>query len=67
MMGWKPIATAPKDASWHLVRNEKKKEFLAHWASDLSGSEQPPFQGWFERVGDLYFSRLEPQPTEWWD
>lgn len=24
----------------------------AHWASDLSGEDQPPFEGWFRPVKD---------------
>jgi len=41
----------------------------AHWASDLSGEEQPPFEGWFVPVKDqsgriLYYMEIR-EPVSW--
>lgn len=38
---------------------------LAHYARDLSGEEQPPFEGWFVEVKDsrgksLYYREVHP-------
>lgn len=50
---WKPILLAPRNAThlrvmmWDGTIHED-----AHWACDLSGEEQPPFQGWFVPVKD---------------
>lgn len=43
----------------------------AHWASDLSGEEQPPFQGWFRPVTGsdgrvLYYAGIA-EPIGWTD
>lgn len=59
---WQPIETCPKDASWFLGRLEDGEVARVHWASDLSGSEQPAFQGCF-RLSGSYFS--EVNPTHW--
>ena len=47
--GWGPIATAPKNATWIEVIMSDGTTLEAHWAQDLSGEDQPPFQGWFNR------------------
>lgn len=44
---WRPICSAPKDASQLVVQMSNGLVQIAHWAEDLSGSEQPVFQGWF--------------------
>lgn len=50
---WKPILTAPRNCThlrvmmWDGTIHED-----AHWASDFSGDEQPPFDGWFVPVND---------------
>ena len=63
---WQPIATAPKDCTW-FVGKKGNIEHRTHWASDLSGSEQPMFQGFFYQVtpkyGQSYFQ--EWSPTHW--
>lgn len=66
---WQPIATAPQDASEVRLRSGNG-ECIGHWACDLSGSEQPPFRGWFRSVTDsagkvLYFTGIAPEPTHW--
>ena len=40
---------APKDCSWVEVELAGGDICQAHWASDLSGEEQPPYRGWFRR------------------
>lgn len=42
-----------------MVRRKDGREVEAHYACDLSGENQPPFEGWFERRG-TYFSAVEP-------
>lgn len=41
---------------------------VAHWASDLSGEEQPPYQGWFTAEtggGRRVCYRQIPRPIAW--
>ncbi len=67
---WNPIATAPKTATSIRVRmKDGTIHEDAHWASDLSGEEQPAFCGWFIPVKNakgetLYFAGIE-EPIEW--
>ena len=60
---WQPIKTAPKNSSWVQVKMRDGTVKRAHWASDLSGEEQPPFEGWFvKRQG--YMLGI-PNPVAW--
>lgn len=43
---WQSIDTAPKGRTVK-VKLSSGKILKAHFAQDLSGEEQPPFQGWF--------------------
>lgn len=65
---WQPIETAPKDASELLLRvpgeRGRFRAVVGHWASDLSGEEQPPFRGWFYNTG-YGFAEISPTPTQW--
>ncbi len=69
MNHWQPIMSAPKNATEIEVKMKDGEIYpKAHWASDLSGEEHPPFQGWFvptiidnEVVG---YSEIA-QPIEW--
>lgn len=63
--GWRPMDEAPKNATWVFVRLPDGAEVAAHWASDLSGEEQPPFEGWF--VGGKHTSgfRQVKDPVLW--
>jgi len=45
---------------WVLVQLPDGTELEAHWACDLTGEEQPPFRGWFNRQ-----YRQVPQPLLW--
>lgn len=60
--GWKPIATAPRNATKVEVRMSDGTIYKdAHWACDLSGDEQPPFKGWFIPGGDGFIGIPEPE------
>jgi hypothetical protein len=56
---WRPMKFAPQNAEWVEV-DSNWGIALAHFACDLSGSEQPPFIGWFVDVGS-YFSQVQPK------
>jgi hypothetical protein len=51
--GWQPPVTAPKTATWVQLGYPPqgyRKDLpivIAHWASDMSGEEQPGYEGWF--------------------
>lgn len=50
---WNPMASAPKNGEHICVQmSDGTIHEDAHWASDLSGEEQPPFEGWFRPVKD---------------
>lgn len=68
---WKSMDNAPKNATWVLLRVPcgrqgfpNKRVVVGHWASDLSGSEQPSFQGWFYDDG-YGFREVSPAPNGW--
>lgn len=61
---WRPIIAAPKNATILRVRMWDGKEQFAHWAEDLSGSEQPAFSGWFANRGASGFYEID-EPKEW--
>ncbi|MEQ1644894.1 MAG: hypothetical protein ABL959_15705 [Pyrinomonadaceae bacterium] len=64
-VGWQPIETAPKNASWIRVILPGGQKLEAHWAQDLSGEEQPPFKGWFRKYeGSSGFSQIA-EPIGW--
>ncbi len=66
-MKWKTMESAPKDAREVLVlveRNGIRFVMVAHWASDLSGEEQPAFRGWFYNTGYGY-NALPADPKMW--
>lgn len=63
MSAWQPINTAPKNATWVRVKMRDGRVLKAHWASDLSGEEQPPFEGWFIDKG-TYMAGIET--PEYW-
>jgi hypothetical protein len=60
---WQPIETAPRNATWLLVKMADGMIYRAHWACDLSGEEQPPFRGWFIRKSD--FMKQIETPKFW--
>ncbi len=65
MIDWWFIESAPKNSTWIEVKLKDGTIHKAHWASDLSGEEQPPFQGWFvSRPGCSGFYQIET--PEFW-
>jgi hypothetical protein len=52
-----------------ITRNDER--IRIHFASDLSGEEQPPFRGWFTAVPAtgkvLFYRQLEKDEVEFWD
>lgn len=65
--GWLSIDDAPKNARWVIGLFESGAELEVHWASDLSGEEQPPFRGWFARYpggGERGFYQTD-EPVAW--
>lgn len=46
-----------------LVLLANGDQWIAHWACDLSGEEQPPFRGWFRDNGSGrgYVQIAQPQ------
>jgi hypothetical protein len=56
---------APRDASWIEAKLYTGEIIQVHFASDLSGEEQPPFEGWFKDAGS-YFSEVDVKEIELW-
>ncbi len=63
--GFRPMDSAPKDASWVIVRLKDNTEVEAHFAENLSGEDQPPFSGWFRRSSDPGSMIAVEQPMGW--
>lgn len=66
----RPIEEAPKTAAW--IAGWFKVGFTIrpipiHWASDLSGGEQPPFQGWFRDGGRAGFVEADMDNFIGWE
>lgn len=58
------VITGP--VTWVMVRLKNGSEVKAHFACDLSGEEQPPFRGWFKRVGEGHNAwNMEVLPVAW--
>ncbi len=63
-VGWHSMTTAPKGGLVEVILLLKDgKEVTGHWASDLSGEDQPAFEGWFKRVSQ--YSCMEVNPVGW--
>lgn len=70
-MSWQPIETAPHTATEVILEVPRNGQgwpthmkVVGHWAEDLSGSEQPPFRGWFQDTGYGY-REIKPDPVRW--
>lgn len=68
--GFAPMETAPKDATWVLLRLPNKRVgapqhrlVVAHWA-DGGGDDQPRFKGWFTDDG-YNFRAVVDEPDGW--
>ncbi|MFA4971809.1 MAG: FYVE zinc finger domain-containing protein [bacterium] len=68
---WNPMATAPRTAqNVRVMMSDGTVHEEAHWASDKSGEDQPPFEGWFvavrsEETGAVVAYRGIPDPVGW--
>lgn len=49
---WLDLDDAPQDSRWIVGQLADGSQVRMHYASDLSGSEQPPFAGFFKAVVD---------------
>lgn len=49
--GWNNLSTAPRNATWFEGLTKDYEIEKVHYASDLSGEDQPPFQGFFKKSG----------------
>jgi hypothetical protein len=70
MTDWRPIGSAPRNASEFRARMSDGTEITpVHWAEDMSGEYQPPFRGWFtpKHGSDGRFERFVEidTPKEW--
>lgn len=65
-MEWRSMDSAPRNATWVMVKTADGKAHRAHFAEDVSGEEQPPFSGWFKRVDKIDgFVGLGSEPIMW--
>lgn len=70
-VGWYSMEAAPKNCTHiDLLMADKQVIRDAHWASDLSGEEQPPFEGWFVKVSESLYRQVDgdhptQQPVGW--
>ena len=63
---WNPMTAAPKNATEvRVILADGTVHERAHWACDLSGSDQPPFMGWSIRPEGANYFREIPEPVGW--
>ena len=62
----KAFRNTPRCISYHIevLLPDEKTIVLGHWASDLSGEEQPPFEGWFTKSGEHRYCQIT-DPISW--
>lgn len=64
---WDPMSSAPCRGYPILqIRGRENDGRIfepMHWASDLSGEEQPAFEGWFVPMGEKSWAQVHP--VEW--
>lgn len=63
--GWLPMMSAPKPCVEILVIDTKGKVYTSHYASDLTGEDQPAFQGWFYKPYPKSDTYYEVIPVGW--
>lgn len=61
---WQPMSSAPRNATWVELRGKDGLVERAHWASDLSGEDQPPFEGWFKESTKCFVG-INFEPVAW--
>jgi hypothetical protein len=58
------MQSAPRRGEWVTGQLYDGSVVRMHYAQDMSGEVQPPFEGWFERVdvsgGPGYFRQVRP-------
>ena len=64
--GWRPMREAQKDStSVTVLMRDGTVHRIAHWASNTSGEEQPPYEGWFVHKLDGNYNVGIPEPIGW--
>ena len=58
-MTWRDMESAP-DTTENILVNTKHGEYIAHFAQDLSGEDQPAFKGWFTKTGPHDYQQVTP-------
>jgi len=66
MNEWKLISSAPNDSTSIQVKMKDGTIHKdAHWASDMSGENQPIFEGWFvPSTGSWNYEQIDT-PKQW--
>lgn len=54
----------PLEVVDEVLSKDEKTVIEAHWASDRSGEEQPPFEGWFTKAGSSGYVQIS-DPISW--
>lgn len=66
---WQPMDTAPKTLhGFRALMADGTIHDDVHWAEDMSGSDQPPFRGWFipvVRDGKVVRYQEIEKPVQW--
>lgn len=61
---WQPMETATRQGEqvhgWVMGQLRDGTTVRMHWASDLSGEEQPAFRGWFKADGPHRHVQVDP-------
>lgn len=61
--GWQEVTNEQHNGKWMDVMLADGTVIRAHWAQNTSGEEQPPYRGWFKRVGN-YMAQID-DPILW--
>lgn len=52
---WQDINSAPKNSKWIEGLTKRDEIVKCHYACNLSGEEQPAFEGFFQKAGNSFF------------
>jgi hypothetical protein len=61
---WNFMRTYPIGEEVKVLLADQTIHERAHWASNLSGEEQPPFEGWFVPCGEHSYREIGT-PIRW--